>query len=466
MNKRVLAIIVVAIVAIAAIAIPAARIFASEEYIIIDFDPGMARLHVQRLIENGPRPAASENELKGSEYVVSQFKEAGLTNCHVETFSAPAYKVHTASLQIVRYGPLGLYPNPRLSPIPYTHKTDFVLQGFSGTLIWESFRDDLDMVFIGNGTKAEDYANASGAVAVIDYLPESPGNDAVYTYGAKANVSAIAMINMRMGEDIGYPPMCKGNWAWQSWEGEPPEIPFFMVSKAVGEQFRQYDDEGKLRMDFNVEKGMMDTSVAVGEIRGSTNPEKLYIIGGHQDTCYNTVGVVDNTVGAALIIEMAYQMAKYQPSATIRFCTWGNEENGLFGSNGYVAAHEEEIINNLVMHSNFDMSHTDIERVNGYTVATSINASIPKMEAIRDIMVERTPELQKYKISIGYNDGGAGNSDHWAFSKHGLDVTNCWGGGSWDYEYHTYQDDMDRLNEESLQIGARIIGSYIISETC
>ena len=87
-----------------------------------------------------------------------------------------------------------------------------------------------------------------------------------------------------------------------------------------------------------------------------------------------------------------------------------------------------------------------------------------RSEAIRDLIVESSPELEKYRITIGYDDGKWAGSDQWPFARNDLDVTNSWGGGS--YEYHTHMDDMTRLNEESLQIGARIIGSYIISETC
>jgi len=167
-------------------------------------------------------------------------------------------------------------------------------------------------------------------------------------------------------------------------------------------------------------------------------------------------------VGPALICEMAAQMAKYKPKYTIRFCTFGGEEEGLYGSTAYFAAHEDELTGKVKLMSNFDMSHTDIARVNGFSVRTSINSSFETLEKIRDKIVAKTPELEKYSINIGWDDGKWSGSDQWPFASHDIDVTNCWGGGC--YEYHTYRDDITHLNEESLQIGARIVGSYIINE--
>jgi aminopeptidase YwaD len=256
--------------------------------------------------------------------------------------------------------------------------------------------------------------------------------------------------------------MFKSNQAYEDWSGTFPEIPFFMVSKDVGETIKQHISDSKLRIDFLVEKGPMDISVAVGEIQGSKKSDELYVIGGHHDTCYNTDGVVDNTVGPALIVELATQMAKYEPKYTIRFLTFGGEEEGLYGSQVYYAAHESELTGKVKMMSNFDMSHTDITRVSNFTVTTSINSSIGTLKKIRDKIVAWTPELDKYSISIRYDDGKWPGSDQWPFAKNGADVTNAWGGGS--YEYHTYLDDISHLNEESLQIGARIVGSYILTE--
>ncbi len=467
MNKKVLFAILATVIIIGAIigAFAVSKFFGEEKkLIIIDFDTAAARENVERLIENGPRMSGSEAEELGAKYIVSKYEEAGLSDCHIEKFSVNMFDVHRAEVSLVQYGPLLRVPNPMVSEITFTHFEDFVLQGYSGSYTWQTFRDDLEVVVIGNGTDPTSYDIAQGKACIIEVEENSPGNTDVYEYANDAGVKAIVLHNLWRGSDVGYPPMFKTNQAYEDWSGGFPEIPFFMISREGGVTMKQHLSDSKLRLDFDVEKGPMDICVAVGEIPGSESTDKLFVIGGHHDTCYNTLGVVDNTVGPALICEMAAQMAKYKPKYTIRFCTWGGEEEGLYGSLAYFDEHKDELVGNVKMYSNFDMSHTDITRTNGFTITTSINSSIKTFEKIRDKVVSSTSELDKYNINIRWDDGKWSGSDQWPFASHDIDVTNAWGGGC--YEYHTYMDDITHLNEESLQIGARIVGSYIINEAC
>jgi hypothetical protein len=465
MNKKSLLAIFIVIIIICAVAatVAVSNYFGEEqELIIIDFDCGAARENVVRLIANGPRMSGSTAELRGAEYIVSKYEEAGLVNCNIEKFSVNMFSINNAEVSLVRYGPLLRVPNPMVSTVSFTHMEEFVLQGYSGSYAWSDFRDDLSIVAIGNGSDPNSYNAASGSACFIEIEEEGPGNPEIYRNAYEAGAEAIVLQNLRGGEEIGYPPYFKSNQAYEDWSGGYPEIPFFMVSKDVGNTIKQRISDSKLRIDFDVYKGPMDICVTVGEIRGTEKPDELFIIGGHHDTCYNTDGVVDNTVGPALICEMAAQMVKFKPKYTIRFCTFSGEEEGLYGSTAYFAAHEDELTGKVKLMSNFDMSHTDITRTARFVVISSNNASVEKMKVIRDKVVSSTPELDRYDISVVYDDSMWAASDHWPFVSHGIDVTNSFGGGC--YEYHTYLDDITHLNEESLQIGARIVGSYIINE--
>lgn len=465
MNRKVLFAIIATVIIIGAIVatVAVSKFFAEEKkLIIIDFDCESARENVLRLIANGPRMSGSRAEELGAEYIISKYEDAGLENCNIEKFSVNMFEVNRAEVSLVRYGPLMRIPNPLAATISFTHYEDFVVQGYSGSYEWNNFMDDLAIANIGNGTDPGAYNSAAGMACFIELSERELGNPEIYRNAYEAGALAIVLQNLRSGEEIGYPPMFKSNQAYEDWGGTYPEIPFFMVSMEVGETIKQHISDSKLRLNFDVDKGPMDICVAVGEIRGSEKPDEFYVIGGHHDTCYNTDGVVDNTVGPALIIEMAAQLAKYKPKYTIRFCTFGGEEEGLYGSTAYFAAHEDEFSGKVKMMSNFDMSHTELARTNRFVILTSKNSSIETMEKIRDKVVSSTPELKQYDIGIIYNDGLWPHSDHWPFASHGIDTTNSFGGGC--YEYHTYLDDISHLNEESLQIGARIVGSYIITE--
>jgi carboxypeptidase Q len=69
----------------------------------------------------------------------------------------------------------------------------------------------------------------------------------------------------------------------------------------------------------------------------SLRPE-LVIIGAHLDSWHAGTGANDNAAGVAVMME-AVRILKtlgVQPRRTIRIALWGEEEQGLFGSRGYV----------------------------------------------------------------------------------------------------------------------------------
>lgn len=77
----------------------------------------------------------------------------------------------------------------------------------------------------------------------------------------------------------------------------------------------------------------------VGELRGTENPEQVYIISGHYDhPSYNTdcPGGDDNASGTAGVLEAARVLSQYQFKSTIRFIAWGGEEGWMLGSWDYV----------------------------------------------------------------------------------------------------------------------------------
>jgi hypothetical protein len=78
----------------------------------------------------------------------------------------------------------------------------------------------------------------------------------------------------------------------------------------------------------------------VATLRGSTNPERIYVMSGHIDSRNTDVlnevgdapGADDDASGVAVVMELARIMATRQPEATIVFMAVAGEEQGLFGS--------------------------------------------------------------------------------------------------------------------------------------
>lgn len=79
----------------------------------------------------------------------------------------------------------------------------------------------------------------------------------------------------------------------------------------------------------------------IGEITG-TDPklkDEVVMIGGHLDSWQGSVGATDNAAGAAVMMEVMriLKTMNIKPKRTVRIGLWGGEEQGIYGSRGYVA---------------------------------------------------------------------------------------------------------------------------------
>ena len=81
----------------------------------------------------------------------------------------------------------------------------------------------------------------------------------------------------------------------------------------------------------------------VAEIAG-TDPdlrEQVVMVGGHLDSWASATGATDNGAGSVVAMEVVriLKSLEVQPRRTIRIALWSGEEQGLFGSRGYVRDH-------------------------------------------------------------------------------------------------------------------------------
>ena len=79
----------------------------------------------------------------------------------------------------------------------------------------------------------------------------------------------------------------------------------------------------------------------IAEIPGSDKADEIVMIGGHLDSWHAGTGATDNGAGVAAAMEAVriIQALGLKPRRTIRIALWTGEEQGLFGSEAYVAKH-------------------------------------------------------------------------------------------------------------------------------
>lgn len=75
----------------------------------------------------------------------------------------------------------------------------------------------------------------------------------------------------------------------------------------------------------------------IGEIKGSTHPEEIMVVGGHLDSWDLGDGSHDDGAGCVQSMEVLrlFKLSGYKPKRTIRAVLFMNEENGLRGGNKY-----------------------------------------------------------------------------------------------------------------------------------
>jgi carboxypeptidase Q len=197
----------------------------------------------------------------------------------------------------------------------------------------------------------------------------------------------------------------------------------------------------------------------IAEIPGTDKKlkDEVVMIGGHYDSWHSATGATDNAAGAAVMMEVMriLKTIDFKPKRTIRIALWSGEEQGIFGSRGYVAKHFG------------DPNTGENEKLSAYYNLDNGTGTIRGIylqgnEAARPIFKEwLTPfnDLGAGTITIS-NTGG---TDHLSFDAAGIPGFQFIQ-DPMDYNtrtHHSNQDTYDRLVEDDLRKSATIIASFV-----
>jgi hypothetical protein len=473
----------------------------SYDYELIDFDQNQARTFAEELVSFGHadwegRMSGTTEEANVSAYIEAQFAAMGMSTT-LHSYQVPMHHVNAEpSLRICVPGFQGLSACEGFGSLgsqitQFQHRVDYVIQGFSGRSDY-SFNDEVPVTDLGNGSDEALWSSASGTIGYVRSGGSVTGNTDLMSLAAENDLAGLIRVNKNYNcgkiEGNDCVPIFKGTGIDAITEANggsvPTELPFIAMSKDAGELlesliFNATGPTGVLEMIIDVTNDQERTIyVPCGEIRGETS--EVVIVGGHHDTVYHGQGAIDDTSGSASVLELARQMSEVinesgKPERTLRFCTWGGEEEGLYGSRAYVEAFQGNLRNNLRLYINLDMNHVDADfsnRGNSLTLFGNTPEDMEHIQRITELYQNKRDEVaDRYDIRIstllgakGDPDGMPYNSDHGPFvydlggGERGRAVV-CYGSGSW--EYHTYLDTLDRFNEESLGVSVTIYGTYM-----
>ena len=188
----------------------------------------------------------------------------------------------------------------------------------------------------------------------------------------------------------------------------------------------------------------------VGEIKGSENPDKIMVIGGHLDSWDLGDGAHDDGTGVVQSLEVAYLLKKnnIKPKNTIRIVFFMNEENGLRGATEYARLAKE----NGELHIGALESDAGGHTPRGF----SIDANKENLALLKS--------WKKLLAPYGLHDiikGGSGadigplKDDHVTLVGYRPDSQRYF-----DY-HHSATDTFDKVNKRELELGSASMTSIV-----
>ena len=188
----------------------------------------------------------------------------------------------------------------------------------------------------------------------------------------------------------------------------------------------------------------------VAEIRGSEKPDEFVIIGGHLDSWDLGTGSTDNGTGSIAVLEAARALAKLQlkPKRTIRFVLFSGEEQGLYGSQEYVKAHQSELekVSAALVH----------DTGTGRVLTLGLHDNYQDRELVDQVLAP-LHELKLLEPSMARSFG----TDHLSFDEAGVPGFYCIQDlAEYRLTHHSQSDTFDKVWKDDLNQGAEVLAAW------
>jgi len=284
-----------------------------------------ARLHhhwSQLCSRIGERRAGSSGDRAAANYIFEQFRQAGLQHVHAEPFPCTSVAHAEAAIAIGHGHDLRPVPARVLAGSPATPGDD----GVKADLIWIEMPE-----------QAERLIERSIRGKIVVLFGPMPTEADWHRRLVKCRPATVIHVDDRLPfewvKDDGVYP------AWVHRFGMPPTVT--IPYRVAWELRKSGADRARARLDVKLQK--TTSANVVGEIPGRRPRLPLVLLGAHHDTQCNNIGADDNASGVVALLELAALLARSRPLRTVRFVSFGAEEQLSVGSAAYAVAHRTEM---------------------------------------------------------------------------------------------------------------------------
>jgi carboxypeptidase Q len=219
----------------------------------------------------------------------------------------------------------------------------------------------------------------------------------------------------------------------------------------------------KLSFDIKTKFDMSNTDSfnVIAEIPGATKPNEIVMVGGHFDSWHMGTGATDNGAGSAVAMETMriLKSLNLKMDRTVRMALWGGEEEGLLGSRAYVKEHfaNPETMKTTAEHDGF-AGYFNIDNGTGRVRGIYLQGN----EMVRPIFEQWFAALKDVTPGV-ITVRNTGGTDHQSYDAVGLPGFQFIQ-DPMDYETRTHHSNMDvydRIQQADLEQIAVVEAAFV-----
>ncbi len=406
---------------------------------------------------DGHRAAGSLGHDASAAYVYQQMKRWGY-NVSYQTFQFPYTETQAEELSVVAPAPRDV----EIAAMTYTTSTP--VGGITAALAAVPVDDT-------TGCEAEDYASATftGKIALI----KRGGCTFAQKQATAADAGAVGAIVYNNTDGV-----LSGTLG----DAAAGRIPTGGVTKAAGEQLAADLAAGPVEVSLEIRQLQQTrtTRNVIAETKRG-NAANTVMLGSHLDSVSEGPGINDNGSGSAGLLEVAEQLAKKEkrPTNKVRFAWWSAEENGLLGSEHYVAELSDLGKKEIKLYLNFDMIASpnyglfvyDGDDSDGVGAGPGPQGSAQLERDINAFLDRRgTPHegtdftgRSDYGpfIEVGIPSGGTFTGAEGIKTEAQAEKFGGQAGVAYDPNYHAAGDDLDNINMDAFAVNIGVIANAV-----
>ncbi len=401
------------------------------------FDGKKAFAHLSVLTEDiGPRHGSSRNEIKAAKYIYKHFKDLGLKPTYQDY---PIYSFERAEATLTR--PDG--SEVPCEPFPMTARTP--PQGVSGKVV---FLEDAHEAFLDErlaGSIVVTFNNFNRTL-YEEFLKFKPaGLVSIQSAHSQLHVASPWRLDLER-EVQTLPSVCLTYKDGVALIHDLPET-LTIRSKTFGEGWRV----GK-----NV----------IADLAGTGPSDDVIIVCAHYDSVWIGPGAFDNGGGIAAIMELARVYREKGSKYNLRFCAFGGEEMGLWGSKGYVKSLQD--LDKKARKTNTceaSQNRTELDRIRFVLNLDMVGMYHGRSNALvlgpSDIAASVRFLSNRLRYPIGIQEDKVYSSDNRYFNFLGIPSLSFNRCGFADGQGHTAGDTIDNCSPEGIAHISQFVESWI-----